>query len=166
MPTVSARLGAIALVIAALCPPQAAMAFGLRFGPFHLSLPVPHYRYHGRRIVRSEPAARMARTEPGEPAGPWRPPGPGTPCGPGGPERPWGPAGPAHAAVTGECEYLTCERCADYRAVAPTELDDVRALIEGRFGYRASFTHFPIVGLCASCATELDAHPRPFAAHP
>jgi hypothetical protein len=46
------------------------MAFGLRFGPFHLSLPVPHYRYHGRRIVRSEPAARMARTEPGEPAGP------------------------------------------------------------------------------------------------
>jgi hypothetical protein len=69
MPTVSARLGAIALVIAALCPPQAAMAFGLRFGPFHLSLPVPHYRYHGRRIVRSEPAARMARTELGEPAG-------------------------------------------------------------------------------------------------
>ena len=70
MPTVSARLGAIALVIAALCPPQAAMAFGLRFGPFHLSLPVPHYRYHGRRIVRSEPAALMALTEPGGPAGP------------------------------------------------------------------------------------------------
>jgi LTXXQ motif family protein len=70
MSSVSARISAVALVIAALCPPQAATAFGLRFGPFHLSLPVPHYRYHGRRIVRSEPAARLARTEPGEPAGP------------------------------------------------------------------------------------------------
>jgi len=70
MATVGARISAVALVIAALCPPQAAMAFGLRFGPFHLSLPVPHYRYHGRRIVRSDPAARMARTEPGELAGP------------------------------------------------------------------------------------------------
>jgi Fur family transcriptional regulator, ferric uptake regulator len=55
-------------------------------------------------------------------------------------------------AVTGEREYLTCERCADYRAVAPRELDAVRDLIASRFGYRASFTHFPIVGLCSSCA--------------
>jgi hypothetical protein len=70
MPTVIARMGAVAVVVAALCPPQAATAFGLRFGPFHLSLPGPHYHHHGRRIVRSEPAARMARTEPGEPVGP------------------------------------------------------------------------------------------------
>ena len=49
-------------------------------------------------------------------------------------------------AVTGEREYLTCERCADYRAVAPEELDAVRELIERQFGYRASFIHFPIVG--------------------
>ena len=69
MPTISARISAVALVIAALCPPQAAMALGLRFGPFRLSLPVPHYRYHGRRIVRSEPTAGMARTELGDPAG-------------------------------------------------------------------------------------------------
>jgi Fur family ferric uptake transcriptional regulator len=54
-------------------------------------------------------------------------------------------------AVAGELEYLTCERCADYRAVAPEELRAVRELIETRFGYRASFTHFPIVGLCPSC---------------
>jgi len=58
-------------------------------------------------------------------------------------------------AVTGEREYLTCERCADYQAVAPQELDAVRELIADRFGYRASFTHFPIVGLCASCATAI-----------
>ena len=64
--------------------------------------------------------------------------------------------GPAlHAlALGGEREYLTCERCADYRPLAPHELDGVRELIERQFGYRASFTHFPIVGLCASCVAE------------
>src|SRR2546422_11069204 len=46
-------------------------------------------------------------------------------------------------AVAGEQEYLTCERCGDYRGVAPEELDAVRALIERQFGYRASFAHFP-----------------------
>jgi Fur family ferric uptake transcriptional regulator len=54
-------------------------------------------------------------------------------------------------AVGGEREYLTCERCADFLPVTPGELDEVREAIESRFGYRARFTHFPIVGLCASC---------------
>lgn len=58
-------------------------------------------------------------------------------------------------AMAGECEYLTCERCAAYRAVAPVELDAVRELIEHLFGYTARFTHFPIVGLCANCAEEV-----------
>ena len=58
-------------------------------------------------------------------------------------------------AVTGEREYLTCERCADYRAVAPEELDAVRDLVKRQFGYLASFTHFPIVGLCPSCAATV-----------
>jgi Fur family ferric uptake transcriptional regulator len=62
-------------------------------------------------------------------------------------------------AVTGEHEYLTCERCADYRAVAPQELDAVRELVARQFGYRASFTHFPIVGLCSSCAAEVCDRP-------
>jgi len=64
-------------------------------------------------------------------------------------------------SVAGETEYLTCERCADYRAVAPEQLDEVRALIEREFGYRPSFTHFPIVGLCAACAAELDTGEQP-----
>ncbi len=63
-------------------------------------------------------------------------------------------------AVTGEREYLTCERCADYRAVGPEELDGVRELIEHRFGYQASFTHFPIVGLCSSCAAAVYGQSR------
>src|SRR5262249_18069744 len=63
-------------------------------------------------------------------------------------------------AVAGEQEYLTCERCGDYRAVAPEELDDVRELIRGRFGYRASFAHFPVVGLCPSCAPAVEGTAR------
>ena len=51
-------------------------------------------------------------------------------------------------AMAGEKEYLTCERCAEFLALPQEELDAVRTLIERRFGYRASFTHFPIVGLC------------------
>ena len=63
-------------------------------------------------------------------------------------------------AAEGAHEYLTCERCADYRAVTPEALDEVRAVIAREFGYRASFVHFPIVGLCASCAEALDGGGR------
>ncbi len=63
-------------------------------------------------------------------------------------------------AVAGEREHLTCERCADYRLILPEELDAVRELIERNFGYRASFTHFPIVGLCRDCAAALQGRPR------
>ena len=61
--------------------------------------------------------------------------------------------------VSGRREYLTCERCADYRVVAPQQLDEVRELIERQFGYRAGFTHFPIVGLCPACAAAVSASP-------
>jgi Fur family ferric uptake transcriptional regulator len=55
-------------------------------------------------------------------------------------------------ASAGEQEYLTCERCADFAAVPTPELDEVRANIRARFGYVATFSHFPIVGLCEACA--------------
>jgi Fur family transcriptional regulator, ferric uptake regulator len=58
-----------------------------------------------------------------------------------------------HALVVpGEREYTYCEGCGAVRAVAPAELDPVRALIRERFGLEARFTHFPIVGLCTACA--------------
>jgi Fur family ferric uptake transcriptional regulator len=69
-------------------------------------------------------------------------------------------------AVDGEREYLTCERCADYRAIAPEELDAARELIERQFGYRASFTHFPIVGLCPGCTAAVGDEPPWSAGHP
>jgi Fur family ferric uptake transcriptional regulator len=52
----------------------------------------------------------------------------------------------------GEREYLYCERCHRAVGVAPAELDDLRELIRERFGYRARFTHFPIVGVCEDCS--------------
>jgi Fur family transcriptional regulator, ferric uptake regulator len=57
----------------------------------------------------------------------------------------------------GESEWLTCERCGDYRAVDPAALDTAREAITAAFGYRASFAHFPIVGLCPGCQSSLGA---------
>ena len=62
--------------------------------------------------------------------------------------------GPGLYKPTGarEREYLVCDSCHAVSAVAPAEMAAVRALIFERFGYEASFTHFPILGLCAHCA--------------
>jgi Fur family transcriptional regulator, ferric uptake regulator len=67
--------------------------------------------------------------------------------------------GPGLYALTGgsEREYLACERCDKVVALDAEQLDEVRALIEREFGYRARFSHFPIVGLCADCAAATDA---------
>jgi Fur family transcriptional regulator, ferric uptake regulator len=54
----------------------------------------------------------------------------------------------------GASEYLVCERCGCLTAVDPAQLDDVRERVREAFGYEARFTHFPIHGLCAGCATE------------
>jgi len=66
---------------------------------------------------------------------------------------------PGLYALTGgaEREYLTCERCHRITALEAERLDGVRGLIEAEFGYRARFSHFPIVGLCADCAAATDA---------
>lgn len=55
---------------------------------------------------------------------------------------------------SGEREYLLCERCGTVRSVGPAELDSIRDEIERRFGYRAHFSHFPLVGTCAECARQ------------
>jgi len=60
--------------------------------------------------------------------------------------------GPGRYAPAGaEREYLVCESCQDLRSVEPTELDEVRGLIQDQLGFQARFTHFPIVGLCPAC---------------
>ena len=56
-----------------------------------------------------------------------------------------------------EREFVVCESCGAVRAVAPAELDDVRAAVLAAVGYRARFTHFPLAGLCPACAARGDA---------
>jgi Fur family ferric uptake transcriptional regulator len=49
-------------------------------------------------------------------------------------------------------EYLCCDRCGRVTTVDPAALDGVRAALAADFGHHARFSHFPIHGLCASCA--------------
>jgi Fur family ferric uptake transcriptional regulator len=60
---------------------------------------------------------------------------------------------------TGDREYLVCDSCGSVEAVEPDRMNPVRSLIQKRFGYEASFSHFPILGLCADCSREAEADP-------
>lgn len=64
--------------------------------------------------------------------------------------------GPGLYALTrdGGREYLVCDACDRVTAAAPSEMDAIRGLIRDTFGFEASFSHFPLVGLCAACAAE------------
>jgi Fur family ferric uptake transcriptional regulator len=57
-----------------------------------------------------------------------------------------------------DVEFVTCERCGAHEAIEPEALDEARRAIERATGYRARFTHFPIVGVCARCQEDHDAH--------
>ena len=62
-------------------------------------------------------------------------------------------------AASGDVEFVSCERCGAFEAVPPARLDRARTLIERETGYRARFSHFPLVGACADCLTqEHDPH--------
>ena len=62
--------------------------------------------------------------------------------------------GPGLYALVGrdDGEYLYCERCGKVTVLDPDQLAPVREHIKDNFGHTARFTHFAIVGLCASCA--------------
>jgi Fur family ferric uptake transcriptional regulator len=64
--------------------------------------------------------------------------------------------GPGLYALTRahEREYIVCERCSRVTSVDAARLDPLRERIKEEFGYEARFSHFPIIGLCASCARE------------
>jgi Fur family ferric uptake transcriptional regulator len=68
-----------------------------------------------------------------------------------------------YALATRGREYLVCESCGDVQAVRPGELESTREAIRAAFGFRASFRHFPLVGLCASCGESTltrEVHPH------
>jgi Fur family transcriptional regulator, ferric uptake regulator len=69
-------------------------------------------------------------------------------------------------ASAGEREFVSCDRCGAVEAVPPRRLDGVRAMIERETGYRARFSHFPIVGTCAACCNATPIQEHHHHAHP
>ena len=58
-----------------------------------------------------------------------------------------------YALATGtEAEFVTCEACGAVRGRRPLPARRRPRGDRGELGYRARFTHFPIVGVCAACA--------------
>lgn len=68
--------------------------------------------------------------------------------------------GPGRYVLTGadDREYLACESCGVLESVAPSSLDGVRDAIRTVSGFEASFSHFPIIGLCRDCAAQRRGH--------
>ena len=48
-------------------------------------------------------------------------------------------------------EYAVCERCSSVLPLEPQQADAVRAAIRAACGLEVRFSHFPLVGVCASC---------------
>ena len=68
-------------------------------------------------------------------------------------------AGRYALAAAGDVEFVSCERCGAFASVPAARLDRARGLIERDTGYRARFSHFPLVGTCADCLShEADRH--------
>ena len=69
--------------------------------------------------------------------------------------------GPGLYSLAGaDNDFVTCERCGAYEAVDPERLAAAKDAIQSELGYRPRFTHFPIVGVCATCQEdEGHAHP-------
>ncbi|MEA2229913.1 MAG: hypothetical protein QOF04_3543 [Solirubrobacteraceae bacterium] len=67
-------------------------------------------------------------------------------------------------------EYLACDSCGRVDAVDPAQLDGVRERLRRDHGWEARFTHFPISGLCPTCAgrqlTAVGAEAEDHVAHP
>lgn len=63
-------------------------------------------------------------------------------------------------AGAAECGYLACASCSSVREVEPERMDHIRSLIKHEFRYEASFSHFPIIGLCADCTHEEPVTPN------
>jgi Fur family ferric uptake transcriptional regulator len=61
-----------------------------------------------------------------------------------------------YAPAADDDEYVACERCGRSQPVPPNALAAVRAAVRTAVGYRASFAHFPLTGLCPACAGKLE----------
>jgi Fur family ferric uptake transcriptional regulator len=67
-------------------------------------------------------------------------------------------AGLYSLAAAAEPDFVSCEHCGAVEAVPSGRLDGVRELIERETGYRARFSHFPLIGICGACNQEHHHH--------
>ena len=63
-------------------------------------------------------------------------------------------------ASAGDIELVSCEQCAAVEAMPASRLDTAREMIERATGYRARFSHFPLVGTCAAMYGPTSRSPR------
>src|SRR5919109_3765533 len=56
-----------------------------------------------------------------------------------------------YSLALNDVEFVACERCGAFEALASHRLHAAREAIERECGLVARFTHFPIVGVCSSC---------------
>jgi Fur family ferric uptake transcriptional regulator len=54
-------------------------------------------------------------------------------------------------------EFVVCERCGDYEALAPAALAPLRLAVLDATGFEARFTHSPLAGLCPACTSASDS---------
>ena len=52
--------------------------------------------------------------------------------------------------------FVMCQNCGNVRSAPPMAVARVRLAVRAALGYRASFSSFPIVGVCARC----EEHPE------
>jgi Fur family transcriptional regulator, ferric uptake regulator len=59
-----------------------------------------------------------------------------------------------HVGTSGLHQHLVCERCGAIQEVEGDLTGGFGKQLERRFGFRANFTHFAVLGECRSCLTR------------
>ena len=59
-----------------------------------------------------------------------------------------------HVGTAGLHQHLVCERCGAMQEVDERQTAPFAKELERRFGFRANFTHFAVLGECKSCSRK------------
>lgn len=57
-----------------------------------------------------------------------------------------------HVGTAGLHQHLVCERCGAMQEVGEKQTGPFAKELQRRFGFRANFTHFAVLGECKACA--------------
>lgn len=65
-----------------------------------------------------------------------------------------------HLGGGGLHQHLVCERCGAITEVEDSVVAPFAARLQDRYGFRADFTHFAVLGECAACAKRAASRTR------